>query len=84
MMNRRIKINISNTKICLLDGMENQFHCGFINFMVWEFNTTVKYVVTIPIGVEDPLKNISLNGDIVLDWKVSEFLTQNILSLLHQ
>lgn len=58
---------MSNTKIYLLDGTENLFHCGFINFTAWEFNTTVKYVETIPIGDEEPLKNISLNGDIVLD-----------------
>lgn len=54
-------------RIYLLDGMENQFLIGSINYMGWEFSTNAKYVVTIVIGDVVRLRCISNNGDILTE-----------------
>jgi len=47
--------------------MGSQFHIGYINYMDWEWSSNVKYVGITVIGVEEHLKDISVNGDIVME-----------------
>jgi len=45
-----------------LDGMENQFLIGYINFMVFQLNINVKFVEIILIGVQEIINSIFRNG----------------------
>lgn len=47
--------------------MENQYHIGFLNCMVWVLNTNAKFVVTIRIGEEEHSRDILQNGDTVME-----------------
>ena len=53
-------------KICLWDGMVNQFRIGCINYMDWALNINAKFVVITAIGAEELLKDIFRNGDMLM------------------
>lgn len=65
---RRKMIQKSHTilKICLLVGMANLSHIGFINFMGLTLVTTARYVATSPIKDPKLSKGILQNGDMLM------------------
>ena len=55
-------------RICLSDGMANQYLIGYISCMGWVSNINARSVVILVIGVAGHLKCISNSGDIHMAW----------------
>ena len=62
----KVKLQFTTPKTYLSDGMESLFPIGYLSFMVWELNTSVKYVEIILIGVAELLRCISKSGVILM------------------
>jgi hypothetical protein len=62
----KINYNIIQ-KVYQWDGMVNQYHIGYINYMVLVKNINVRFVAVQVTGVEEHLINTFRSGDMLTE-----------------